>query len=77
MAFYNQTLIAVKVGRQRLENLGVPTRRPTDYFCEHVKSDGHMTRVRQNYALSYSPIHTTILTHIHTNIYTYFILYID
>ena len=48
MAFYNQTLFAVKVGRQRLETLGVPTRRPTDYFCEHVKSDGHMTRVSQS-----------------------------
>ena len=74
MAFYNQTLFAVKVGRQRLETLGVPTRRPTDYFCEHVKSDGHMTRVSQNYDLSY---HRPTHSYLDTNIYTYYILYID
>lgn len=45
MEFYNQSLLAVKDGRDRLEKLGVPTKRPLDYFCENIKSDAHMTRV--------------------------------
>ena len=46
MAFYNQSLLAVQEGRRRLADLGVPTRRPPDFFCEHAKSDTHMGRVR-------------------------------
>jgi rRNA-processing protein EBP2 len=34
------------VGKQRLEGLGVPIRRPVDYFCEQVKSDAHMAKVK-------------------------------
>lgn len=45
MAFYNQSLLAVQEGRRRLTELGVPTRRPPDFFCEHAKSDTHMGRV--------------------------------
>ncbi len=45
MAFYSQTILAVKEARTRLEMLGVPTRRPNDFFCENVKSDSHMNRV--------------------------------
>jgi rRNA-processing protein EBP2 len=30
-----------------LEELGVPTRRPEDYYAEMVKTDDHMRRVRQ------------------------------
>ena len=51
MAFYNQTLLAVKAGRDRLEALGIPTRRPTDYFCENIKTDAHMTRVKDSLLL--------------------------
>ena len=51
MAFYNQTLLAVKAGRERLESLGVPTRRPTDFFCENVKTDAHMMRIKDKLLL--------------------------
>jgi rRNA-processing protein EBP2 len=45
MAFYNQTLSAVNKVYHKVEKLGVPIKRPPDYFCEHVKSDGHMSKV--------------------------------
>ena len=46
MAFYNQTLAAVAVGRASMQQAGLPIRRPNDYFCENVKTDAHMTKVR-------------------------------
>jgi rRNA-processing protein EBP2 len=49
MNFYNHAVMAVKAGQAQLEALGVPLHRPHDYFCEHVKSDSHMDRVR-NYS---------------------------
>ena len=45
MAFYNQSVSAVREGRRRLEALNIPTKRPSDYFCENVKTDMHMNRV--------------------------------
>lgn len=45
MAFYNHALLATKLGRDRIAQLGIPIKRPTDYFCEHVKSDAHMNKV--------------------------------
>ena len=48
MAFYNQSVSAVREGRRRLEALNVPTKRPSDYFCENVKTDMHMNRVGQH-----------------------------
>lgn len=51
MAFYNQTILAVKRGREQLEQLGVPTRRPPDYFCENMKSDMHMTKIKDKLLL--------------------------
>jgi rRNA-processing protein EBP2 len=46
MAFYNHTLLAVKLGRDKLDALGIPTRRPNDFFCENVKTDSHMAKVK-------------------------------
>ena len=46
MAFYNHSVQVAKDAQTRLIALGIPTRRPTDYFCENVKTDAHMTRVR-------------------------------
>jgi rRNA-processing protein EBP2 len=51
MAFYKQSLQAVHVGRDRLKQLGVPVRRPDDYFAESVKSDAHMQRVKDKLLL--------------------------
>ena len=46
VAFYTLALDAVKEGREKLTELGVPFKRPDDYFCEMIKSDGHMARVK-------------------------------
>jgi len=46
-AFYQQALEAVNLGIKRLDQLSIKHRRPTDYFAEMVKSDIHMSKVRQ------------------------------
>ena len=46
LAFYSQSLEAVKVARARLREEGVPFSRPKDYFAEMVKEDTHMERVK-------------------------------
>lgn len=47
LAFYNQALAAVRVAQGRFERMGVPHARPDDYFAEMLKSDRHMTKVKQ------------------------------
>ncbi|KAI1175488.1 eukaryotic rRNA processing protein EBP2-domain-containing protein [Nemania sp. FL0916] len=46
LAFYAQALDAAKRGRALLKSEGVPFSRPTDYFAEMVKDDGHMEKVK-------------------------------
>ncbi|KAI1155721.1 eukaryotic rRNA processing protein EBP2-domain-containing protein [Nemania diffusa] len=46
LAFYAQALDAAKRGRALLRAAGVPFSRPTDYFAEMVKDDGHMAQVK-------------------------------
>jgi len=46
MNFYSHALSAVQVGRAKLQELGYPLQRPNDFFCEQVKSDAHMTRIK-------------------------------
>ncbi|RYP76712.1 hypothetical protein DL770_007186 [Monosporascus sp. CRB-9-2] len=46
LAFYAQSLDAAKRGRALLKADGVPFSRPTDYFAEMVKDDGHMEKVK-------------------------------
>ncbi|KAI1284503.1 eukaryotic rRNA processing protein EBP2-domain-containing protein [Xylaria sp. FL0933] len=46
LAFYAQALDAAKRGRTLLKSEGVPFSRPTDYFAEMVKDDGHMEKVK-------------------------------
>jgi rRNA-processing protein EBP2 len=46
LAFYAQSLAAVKQGRVLLMKEGVPFTRPTEYFAEMVKSDEHMGKVK-------------------------------
>jgi len=43
---YGQALAAVTVARTELDRLGVPYRRPDDYFAAMLKSDDHMKKVR-------------------------------
>eukprot|EP00316_Scyphosphaera_apsteinii_P001590 CAMPEP_0119328118 /NCGR_PEP_ID=MMETSP1333-20130426/72499_1 /TAXON_ID=418940 /ORGANISM="Scyphosphaera apsteinii, Strain RCC1455" /LENGTH=310 /DNA_ID=CAMNT_0007336885 /DNA_START=13 /DNA_END=945 /DNA_ORIENTATION=+ len=47
LAFYHQALGAVHAAQMKMDRLGVPYRRPDDYFAEMVKSDKHMTKVKK------------------------------
>lgn len=47
LAFYKQSLDAVKTARIALKKEGVAFTRPTDYFAEMVKSEEQMGKVRQ------------------------------
>ena len=42
---YQQAQSAVSIGLRKLEELGVPVKRPDDYFAEMVKTDDHMRKV--------------------------------
>ncbi|KAI9718412.1 MAG: hypothetical protein M1812_004133 [Candelaria pacifica] len=47
LAFYAQSLSAVKAARSLLKKEGESFSRPTDYFAEMVKSDEHMGKVKE------------------------------
>ncbi|KFM79431.1 putative rRNA-processing protein EBP2, partial [Stegodyphus mimosarum] len=47
MSFCNQAMSAVSKALKRLEKLGIPTKRPTDFLAEMAKSDAHMKKVRE------------------------------
>lgn len=46
VAFYNNSLAAVRECRAKLDELGEPFRRPVDFFCEMVKTDRHMSKIK-------------------------------
>jgi rRNA-processing protein EBP2 len=46
LAFYAQSLSAVKEARALLKAEGAPFSRPKDYFAEMVKADEHMTKIK-------------------------------
>ncbi|KAH7166258.1 eukaryotic rRNA processing protein EBP2-domain-containing protein [Dactylonectria macrodidyma] len=46
LAFYQQSLDAVRIARTRLRAEGVPFSRPKDYFAEMVKEDAHMDKIK-------------------------------
>lgn len=45
-SFYERALASTEVAISKLKALGIPTRRPDDFYAEMVKSDEHMKRVR-------------------------------
>lgn len=45
--FQRQAQAAAKEAMRRLRELGIPTKRPDDYFAEMAKSDEHMQKVRK------------------------------
>ena len=47
LAFYKQSLDAVKDARSQLRRENAPFSRPTDYFAEMVKSDEHMGKIKR------------------------------
>lgn len=46
MAFYTQALEGTREAYGKLEDLGIPFLRPSDYYAEMVKSDTHMLKVK-------------------------------
>ena len=45
-SFYERALASAEAAVSKLKALGIPTRRPDDFYAEMVKSDEHMKRVR-------------------------------
>ena len=43
--FYRQAQASALEGLARLKALGIPTKRPEDYFAQMAKSDAHMLKV--------------------------------
>jgi len=46
VAFYNLALATVKHGEHTLKEMNEPYRRPDDYFAEMLKTDKHMTKIK-------------------------------
>ena len=46
VAIYNQALSAVRSAQSRMDRIGIPYKRPDDYFAEMTKSDAHMARIK-------------------------------
>ena len=42
---YKQAQVAMRKGLNKLKQLGIPSKRPEDYFAEMLKTDDHMQRV--------------------------------
>jgi len=50
MLFYRQAQATVIESLARLKNMGVPSKRPDDYFAQMMKSDDHMQKIRTKLA---------------------------
>lgn len=48
LTFYRQAQATVLEVLPRLQSMGVPTKRPEDYFAQMAKSDDHMNKVSRN-----------------------------
>ncbi|KAF6135715.1 hypothetical protein GIB67_021331 [Kingdonia uniflora] len=46
LSFYNQALEGTKQAFEKLQSMGLPFLRPTDYYAEMVKTDNHMEKVK-------------------------------
>jgi len=47
MIFYRQAQATVMEVLPRLQSMGVPTKRPEDYYAQMAKSDDHMQKIRE------------------------------
>lgn len=47
LIFYRQAQATALTGIQRLHKLGIPTKRPEDYYAQMAKTDDHMKLVRE------------------------------
>ena len=48
LTFYRQAQATVLEVIPRLKSMGVPTKRPEDYFAQMAKTDDHMNKVSRN-----------------------------
>ncbi|KAL2653480.1 hypothetical protein R1flu_021608 [Riccia fluitans] len=46
MAFYTQALEGAKEAYLKLQELGIPFLRPSDYYAEMIKTDSHMLKIK-------------------------------
>ncbi|KAF8379325.1 hypothetical protein HHK36_028759 [Tetracentron sinense] len=46
LAFYTQALEGTRQGFEKLQSMGLPFLRPSDYYAEMVKTDAHMGKVK-------------------------------
>lgn len=46
LAFYNQALEGTRKAFEKLQAMGLPFLRPSDYYAEMVKTDSHMEKVK-------------------------------
>lgn len=46
LAFYTQALEGTRQAFEKLQGMGLPFLRPSDYYAEMVKSDAHMVKVK-------------------------------
>ena len=51
LIFYRQAQATVLEVLPRLQSMGVPTKRPEDYFAQMAKSDEHMNKVAKCFPL--------------------------
>ena len=51
LVFYRQAQATVLEVLPRLQSMGVPTKRPEDYFAQMAKSDDHMNKVSKCFSL--------------------------
>jgi rRNA-processing protein EBP2 len=50
MLFYRQGQATVVSSLERLKSMGIPTKRPEDYYAQMAKTDDHMQRIRSKLA---------------------------
>ena len=48
LTFYRQAQATVLEVIPRLKSMGIPTKRPDDYFAQMAKTDDHMNKVKIN-----------------------------
>nr|CAG4652154.1 EOG090X0D84 [Triops cancriformis] len=48
VVFFRQAQASALEGLARLKSMGIPTKRPSDYFAQMAKSDEHMLKVKQH-----------------------------
>ncbi|XP_003748247.1 probable rRNA-processing protein EBP2 homolog [Galendromus occidentalis] len=60
LLFYRQAQATVFEALAKLKELGIPTKRPDDYFAQMAKSDAHMTKVKQKLLVKKKQVERTM-----------------